>query len=190
MQIWDWRKSQNYVLDRALAASVLWDVARQKEVLHKDLAREIGRSPYTIQSTLSGRSSLTWDRAFWLVDILQMSRLVFIDKVEMLEGRLDLELGGLTVLREMPDVPPERGERQVMAYHIQARLRGQGWEEIYGPEVVTPGMVWRARVEKFGTRRAAAAAFKVTQQTVSNWERVYLPKKRWKEARWVYGDKL
>lgn len=187
----NWRRRKNYVVEHFLPAAVLWHEARNRGVTHAELAQGLGKSAYTVQSTLAGKCNLTWDRAFWLAKLLNMQRVQLVLGVDQLQDKLARELDNLYIYKEFPTRPPEEGERLVMAYHIQDRLIGHGWEEIFEEGVtVTSDMVWRARLRKGWGRSRAAKEFGVTVGTIAHWEKANFPARRWEQAEQVYGRYL
>lgn len=186
----NWRRENNYVVEHYLPASVLWYEAREREITHTELAKGLGKSSYTVQSTLAGKNNLTWDRAFWLARLLGMTRIEFVGGVDRLQNRLAHELDGLRIYRNLPTQPPPLGSRLVMAYHIQDRMVGRGWEDIFSEDVVTSGMMWRARLRCGWSRARAADEFGVTPNTIAHWEKANFTSRRWEQAREVYGRYL
>jgi transcriptional regulator with XRE-family HTH domain len=186
----NWRRKKNYVVEHFLPACVLWDEARRRGITHAELAQGLGKSSYTVQSTLAGKTNMTWDRAFWLASLLGMQRVDLVLGVDQLQDRLARELDDLHIYKEFPSEPPPAGERLVMAYHIQDRLCGMGWEKVFPEDAVTSDMVWRARLRKGMSRWTAAQAFGVTEGTISHWEKANVPARRWEQAHEVYGRYL
>lgn len=187
---WNWRSQKHYIVEHFLPCSVLWQAAQEQGVSHRVLAGLLGRTTSTVQFTLAGKNNLTWDRAMQMAAHLGMKAEEFGRRRDALEARLARELDPLYVYPEFPSTPPVRGERLVMAYHIQDRLLGRGWDDIFGPDAVTSDMVWRARIHKGWSRARAGREFGVVDGTVYHWETANFPATRWAQALDIYGVHL
>lgn len=186
----NWRRKKTYIVEHFLPASILWLAAREAGWSHGRLALQMDFSAVTVQSTLAGKTNLPWDRAILLAQLVGLSRVELAERVEALEDRLRRELDRVELIHTFPRSPPSAGERLVMAYHIQDRLIGRGWDDIYGHEIVTSDMVWRARVDMGWSRVTAGQQFGVSPGTVQHWERANFPERRWSQADDIYGKVL
>ena len=189
----NWTRERTYVLEHHLHAAVLWERARFGDKPHTnlELAQMLGRKHATVaQYALAGKSILTINRAYAIATHLGLTRIQMANRVRELERSLRQMHKNLTIITRFPRKPPEKNERLLRAYSIEDMLDGQTWPTIFGPNIVEPDMVWRARIAKRWSRREAAEVFKCTQATIAHWERVHTPLRRCEQLEDVYGSLL